>query len=96
MHLSGIAAIVFSSSMMFLSQQTTQAPLPPSSSAAYTAPSTGAHYSNSEGQKIHRPITAGSAPAGTTARCRDNTYSFSQHRSGTCSHHGGVATWSVH
>src|SRR5260370_38224088 len=33
------------------------------------------------------------APAGTTARCRDDTYSFSQHRSGTCSHHGGVATW---
>ena len=33
------------------------------------------------------------APAGATARCRDGTYSFSQHRSGTCSHHGGVATW---
>ena len=36
---------------------------------------------------------AGSAPAGATARCRDGTYSFSQHRSGTCSHHGGVAVW---
>ena len=34
-----------------------------------------------------------SAPSGTTARCRDGTYSFSKHRSGTCSHHGGVATW---
>ena len=32
-------------------------------------------------------------PAGATARCRDGTYSFSKHRSGTCSHHGGVATW---
>jgi len=32
-------------------------------------------------------------PAGATARCRDGTYSFSRHRSGTCSHHGGVATW---
>ena len=32
-------------------------------------------------------------PAGATAQCRDGTYSFSQHRSGTCSHHGGVARW---
>jgi len=36
---------------------------------------------------------AGPAPPGATARCRDGTYSFSQHRSGTCSHHGGVAVW---
>src|SRR5438309_6018529 len=33
------------------------------------------------------------APVGATARCRDGTYSFSKHRSGTCSHHGGVASW---
>lgn len=33
------------------------------------------------------------APAGATARCRDATYSFSVHHSGTCSHHGGVAVW---
>jgi hypothetical protein len=33
------------------------------------------------------------APAGATARCRDGTYSYSQHRSGTCSYHGGVAAW---
>jgi hypothetical protein len=33
------------------------------------------------------------AQSGATARCRDGTYSFSKHRSGTCSHHGGVATW---
>jgi len=32
-------------------------------------------------------------PTGATARCRDGMYSFSRHRSGTCSHHGGVATW---
>jgi Protein of unknown function (DUF3761) len=33
------------------------------------------------------------APAGATARCRDGSYSFSQHHSGTCSYHGGVAAW---
>ncbi len=36
---------------------------------------------------------AGSPPAGATALCRDGTYSFSQTHSGTCSHHGGVASW---
>jgi len=33
------------------------------------------------------------APPGATALCNDGTYSFSQHHSGTCSHHGGVAEW---
>jgi S1-C subfamily serine protease len=37
--------------------------------------------------------TRTSAPAGASAQCRDGTYSFSSHRRGTCSHHGGVATW---
>lgn len=34
-----------------------------------------------------------SPPAGVTAICNDGSYSYSQHRSGTCSHHGGVAQW---
>ncbi len=42
-------------------------------------------------------LTAGAAqagaPVGATAQCRDGTYSFSQHHSGTCSYHGGVAAW---
>jgi len=33
------------------------------------------------------------APAGSTAKCKDGTYSFSKTRSGTCSRHGGVAEW---
>jgi hypothetical protein len=37
--------------------------------------------------------SASSAPPGATARCNDGTYSYSQHRQGTCSHHGGVAVW---
>jgi len=33
-------------------------------------------------------------PSGTaTARCKDGTYSYSLHRQGTCSWHGGVAYW---
>jgi hypothetical protein len=35
----------------------------------------------------------GNTPPGATARCNDGTFSFSQTRSGTCSHHGGVAQW---
>jgi len=37
--------------------------------------------------------SAAAAPSGATALCRDGTYSYSKHRSGTCSHHGGVARW---
>jgi hypothetical protein len=51
-------------------------------------------YVNSSGHVVHRPAHAvGGVPAGATARCRDGTYSFSEHRRGTCSYHGGVATW---
>jgi len=50
-------------------------------------------YENVNGDQVPRPYVAPSAPAGATAKCRDGTYSFSQHRSGTCSHHGGVAQW---
>ncbi len=32
-------------------------------------------------------------PGGASARCVDGTYSYSRHRSGTCSHHHGVAVW---
>jgi hypothetical protein len=39
------------------------------------------------------PVRASRAPIGASARCRDGTYSFSQHRRGTCSWHGGVAAW---
>src|SRR5438552_2746816 len=34
-----------------------------------------------------------SPPPGATAQCRDGSYSYSHHRSGTCSYHGGVAVW---
>lgn len=52
------------------------------------------HYTNSDGQRVHSPAySSGGVPAGATAQCRDGSYSFSRHRSGTCSHHGGVDHW---
>lgn len=36
---------------------------------------------------------AGRTPSGPTAQCTDGTYSYSAHRRGTCSHHGGVSIW---
>jgi hypothetical protein len=50
-------------------------------------------YRNSDGRCVHDPVQATAAPTGATARCNDGTYSFSQHRSGTCSGHRGVAEW---
>jgi hypothetical protein len=32
-------------------------------------------------------------PPDAIAKCRDGAYSFSEHRSGTCSGHHGVAAW---
>lgn len=52
-------------------------------------------YTNVDGNTVHSPAytSDGSVPSGATAQCRDGTYSFSQHRSGTCSGHGGVLKW---
>ena len=52
-----------------------------------------AYYANVSGHRVHRPMAAGRKPAGATAHCGDGTWSFSEHHSGTCSHHGGVAEW---
>ena len=58
------------------------------------APScTNGSYVNSAGNTVCSPEEAPYAPAGATAKCADGSYSFSQSRSGTCSHHGGVDTW---
>ncbi len=53
------------------------------------------YYTNSSGNQVHSPAYSnnGQAPAGATAQCADGTYSFSQHHQGTCSGHGGVASW---
>jgi hypothetical protein len=63
--------------------------------AAPAAPTncTNGTYVNSAGNTVCSPETSSTVPAGATAQCVDGTYSFSQSRSGTCSHHGGVAQW---
>ncbi len=48
-------------------------------------------YINSAGQTVCRPSSSNNG--GATAICRDGTYSYSQSRRGTCSHHGGVRQW---
>jgi hypothetical protein len=52
------------------------------------------HYQNKDGKEVHSPSKSksGQAPSGASAHCRDGSYSFSTHHSGTCSHHGGVST----
>lgn len=81
------------------------AALPPAAAFAYSPTAPAAHgeadldrhdtYRNRDGNTVHAPAhsKSGRAPEGATARCRDGAYSFSRHRRGTCSGHGGVAAW---
>jgi hypothetical protein len=69
-----------------------------------TATSTGGsascgsgYYRNVDGHCVPRPSSDPSLePGGPTAICADGSYSYSEHASGTCSHHGGVARWINH
>lgn len=64
-------------------------------SATAPAAPAGKGYINSRGVHVPSPTKTANdaAPAGASAQCRDGSYSFSMSRSGTCSHHGGVARW---
>lgn len=63
-------------------------------SAPYSGLSNDNYYTNNAGNEVHSPAYSDNGvPPGASAICRDGTYSFSQSRRGTCSHHGGVATW---
>lgn len=80
--------------------QASVAPSPSISPSPQTIPqsqnsglSNNNYYQNSNGNMVHSPAYSNTVPQGATAQCGDGTYSFSQHRQGTCSHHGGVATW---
>ncbi|WP_415644127.1 DUF3761 domain-containing protein [Sphingomonas antarctica] len=58
-----------------------------------TTYSSGRYYTARSGHRVSGPVRADRAPAGASARCGDGTWSFSESRRGTCSHHGGVASW---
>lgn len=53
------------------------------------------HYNAKNGHEVHSPAksTHDQSPTGASAKCRDGSYSFSQHRPGTSSHHGSVGVW---
>jgi hypothetical protein len=72
------------------------APKPIEAPVTAPAPSTATPvdtYTNVDGYEVPSPFAAPSKPDGASAQCRDGTYSFSQHRQGTCSGHGGVSEW---
>ncbi len=73
---------------------------PPTGISQETAPNESdlkehGHYVNKKGKSVHAPAhsKSGAVPQGATAQCRDGSYSFSQSHRGTCSRHGGVASW---
>jgi hypothetical protein len=64
----------------------------PVASGYSDTPHTDSAISNKRGPKKPAKKPTGDA-SGATAECRDGTYSYSAHRRGTCSHHGGVKRW---
>jgi hypothetical protein len=54
---------------------------------------TAGYYTNSNGVKVQSPTSSFIVPKGASAQCKDGTYSFSKHHSGTCSGHKGVKKW---
>ncbi len=48
------------------------------------------HYVNSSGHIVHSPSCGRESPH-PTERCRDGSFSYSEHHRGACSGHGGVS-----
>jgi hypothetical protein len=83
MHIRNIAAVVLG--LLFLAA----APAPPKDD-----PSSHRYYTSSDGSAVHGPTKQTNVSYGpVTADCRDGTHSYSHHRQGTCSGHGGVSHW---
>lgn len=61
--------------------------------AAPAVAAPAAAKSSTAGKSAPTATASNTDPTGATAKCKDGTYSKSQHRSGTCSSHGGVAQW---
>lgn len=65
--------------------------VPPQPKASTATNCENGTYVNSAGNTVCRPSRTNTG--GATAICEDGTYSYSQSRRGTCSHHGGVQSW---
>jgi len=93
-----------SNSSLYTPSQTQVLPaLPPlqtsSVSPGYTQPAntlqttcSSGYYVNVDDRCVRLP-TPTNIGNGASARCEDGSFSYSQNRQGTCSHHGGVDAW---
>ena len=69
-------------------------PVPPTATTIYVyIQPTAVPYMPPSVPDYQYPTSPPSSGSGATARCRDGTLSYSAHRQGTCSGHGGVAEW---
>jgi hypothetical protein len=87
-----LAAVLFTSLLAQTPQPSPTQPTPQQQKSQPKCTDNGT-YVNSKGETVKRPENCSAAPQGATAQCRDGSYSFSQSRRGTCSHHGGVGKW---
>jgi hypothetical protein len=69
------------------------APAAAPAAAARAAAPAAAAKSSTASTSAPTATASNTDPTGATAKCKDGTYSKSQHHTGTCSHHGGVAEW---
>jgi hypothetical protein len=61
--------------------------------AAPAAAAPAAAKTSTATKSVPTATASNTDPTGATAKCKDGTYSKSQHHAGTCSSHGGVAEW---
>ena len=71
----------------------TSKPAAAATPAAAAATTPAAAKSSTASKSAPTATASNTDPTGATAKCKDGTYSKSQHHSGTCSSHGGVAEW---
>jgi hypothetical protein len=69
------------------------APAAPAAPVKKATPATPAAAAPAAAKSAPTATAGNTDPTGATAKCKDGTYSKSQHHSGTCSSHGGVAEW---
>jgi Protein of unknown function (DUF3761) len=71
----------------------TPAAAPVAKTAAPAAAAPAAAKTSTATKSAPTTTASNTDPTGATAKCKDGTYSKSQHHSGTCSSHGGVDSW---